>query len=78
MPVVLVYLGFLNAAEMRGRGKPFASASDWEKQVRSHSEKLVPADVWERPQSIGDITFVATIRSRDVPLQPAGAPPGMR
>jgi hypothetical protein len=41
IPVVLVYLGFLNAGEMIDRGQPFASHEDWERLVKAHSQALL-------------------------------------
>lgn len=65
VPVVLVYLGFLRADEMKDQGKPFAQASDWEALVCSHSEPLFPAGVWNREWRIHGQTFVPLIRSVD-------------
>ncbi len=54
IPVVLIYLGFLNAEEMRHCGQPFGSARDWERFVRDHTQGLVPQDVWgKRLQTSG-------------------------
>ena len=36
-PVVLIYLGFLKAEEMRDKGKPFANHLEWERLVKAHS-----------------------------------------
>ena len=49
-PVILVYLGFLGAEEMRKEGEqtPFASHAEWEGLVKAHSEPLFPAEVWDR------------------------------
>jgi hypothetical protein len=48
LPVVLIYLGFLKAAEMIDRGRPFASHEDWERAVKTHSAALFPDEVWGR------------------------------
>jgi hypothetical protein len=42
IPVVLVYLGFLNASEMVDRGDPFANQDSWESLVMAHSSPLFP------------------------------------
>ena len=49
-PVILVYLGFLRAEEMRkGREQtPFDGHAEWEGLVKSHSQPLFPAEVWDR------------------------------
>jgi len=68
VPVVLVYLGFLNACEMRNRGEPFADHSEWERLVRSHSEPLFPPEVWDRQWFCNEQPFVPLIRSIEQPL----------
>jgi hypothetical protein len=47
IPVVLVYLGFLNADEMTDRGIPFKTNADWETCVKDHSKNIVPEGAWE-------------------------------
>ena len=42
VPVVLVYLGFLNASEMTDQGETFRDHVEWERVVRIHSEGVVP------------------------------------
>jgi hypothetical protein len=43
VPVVLVYLGFLNADEMN---RPFADHQAWERCLLAYAESTVPRDVW--------------------------------
>lgn len=73
VPVVLVYLGFLNAEEMGDQGAPLASAGDWLRVVLSHSCGIVPESVWETPTAIGEVTLVAAVREFDLSLGGAGA-----
>lgn len=47
LPVVLIYLGFLNAVEMHDLGRPFAGQDDWESLVRRQSSALFPGSVWD-------------------------------
>ncbi len=65
--VILVYLGFLNAEEMRereGREKrPLTSHAEWECLVKSHSETLFPKEVWDRQWSVYGHLFVPRILS---------------
>ena len=70
IPVVLVYLGFLNASEMQDRGKPLAHAADWESIVKRHSQALFPAEVWGQRWTCGRgrHPFIPLIRSLEVPL----------
>lgn len=63
-PVILIYLGFLEAEEMRcGTQSPFDSHSGWEGLVKSHSRPLFPAEVWDRQWGINGQPFVPRIRS---------------
>ena len=48
VPVVLVYLGFLNATEMNDRGTPFTTHGDWKNLVLEQSSGIVPNEVWDR------------------------------
>ena len=64
-PVILVYLGFLRALEMR-RGRDQASFNchaEWEVLVKAHSETLFPADVWNRQWVIYGQRFVPRVCS---------------
>lgn len=63
VPVVLIYLGFLNAGEMADRGKPFSNAAEWEELVRLHSAPLFATGIWNRTWVINDVPFTPLIRS---------------
>jgi hypothetical protein len=66
VPVILVYLGFLNAREMLS---PFASHNEWERCLREYAEGTVPDRVWrEGPIVIGGTPMKPIIRSADVNL----------
>lgn len=69
VPVVLVYLGFLQASEMTDRGVPFESAAEWERLVWSHSEPLFPRTVWEQRWECGGHALVPLIRTLTVDLK---------
>lgn len=62
IPVVLVYLGFLNADEMPN---PFPSAGAWCDAVREYSNGIVPDGVWESKVMVGDTPIYPIIRSLD-------------
>ena len=47
VPVVLVFLGFLNATEMSDKGHPFCDDADWEACVKAHAKHRVPKGMWE-------------------------------
>jgi hypothetical protein len=67
-PLVLMYLGFLNANEMLDRGQPFRSHEEWERLVLDHSASLFPSDVWGKRWTTNRKPFVPLIRSADQPL----------
>ena len=69
VPVVLIYLGFLNANEMRDKGMPFADHAAWEGLVKSHSEPLFPPEVWGRQWSCNERPFIPLIRSIEQSLR---------
>ncbi len=68
-PVILIYLGFLGAEEMRsGREQsPFDNHAEWEDLVQAQSEPLFPAAVWDcrleiRGQSL--VPRICSIKTR--------------
>ena len=64
VPVVLVYLGFLNATEMSDEGHPFCDHADWEECVKTHAKHRVPEGIWERQwHATNGASLVACIRS---------------
>ncbi|MGO9470494.1 MAG: hypothetical protein ACLQVF_40900 [Isosphaeraceae bacterium] len=70
--VILVYLGFLGAEEMRRPSqRPFANPQQWIDLVQNHSSSLFPEDIWTTPINIHGRTFLPLIRSRDYPLNHA-------
>jgi hypothetical protein len=62
VPVVLVYLGFLGAAEMKDRGEPFADYADWSRIVLEHSQNIVPERAWGRDIKVDGIIAKPLIR----------------
>jgi hypothetical protein len=68
MPVVLVYLGFLNADEMLDRSAPFASDAEWKQLVQAHSTPLFDVDPWEKVWACNGHSLVPLIRSTEQPL----------
>ena len=65
-PVILVYLGFLGAEEMRKEREqnPLNSHAEWEGLVKEHSLPLFPRGVWDRQWIIHGQPFVPRICSR--------------
>ena len=62
IPVILVYLGFLNADEMP---KPFPSADAWSKAVREYSSGIVPDSAWGSKLIVDKTPIYPIIRSLD-------------
>lgn len=70
VPVVLVYLGFLDAKEMTKPGEmPFANAEVWETHVRAHSAQLFPGEVWNRSWDVNGVPLIPLIRSLALPIE---------
>lgn len=66
VPVVLVYLGFLNASEMADVGQPFDSSLSWEKHIRDHSKSIVPESAWGKRLQTGATPMFAVIASLEL------------
>jgi|SRR5690349_4408067 len=64
VPVVLVYLGFLNAHEM---GQPFTSHGAWERCLLAYAEGTAPRAAWNSgPIEVSGTPLVPLIRSVEV------------
>jgi hypothetical protein len=70
VPVVLVYLAFLGADEMKDRGDPIVSPAEWVALVMQHSAPLFPAGVWDRKWAVNGVPFIPLIASVNQPLHP--------
>jgi hypothetical protein len=67
IPVILVYLGFLNVDEMPN---PFKSADDWRKAVLEYAKNIVPEKAWKgEPIPTSGVPFRALIRAVDVKFE---------
>ena len=67
-PVILVYLGFLKAEEMREgkKQRPLSGHTEWEGLVKSHSGPLFPEEVWNQQWSVNGQFFVPRIWSLEM------------
>ncbi|MEJ7594005.1 MAG: hypothetical protein WKF77_20895 [Planctomycetaceae bacterium] len=65
-PVVLVYLGFLNAHEMKPPYKLLRTAEDWHGCVLAKSARTIPAEVWGRTFHVNGTSMTVLIRSAAV------------
>ena len=68
VPVVLIYLGFLRAEEMRDQGLPLADGDQWDRLVRGYSRGIVPDTIWDEPIYVDGTPLHAKIHSLEVPL----------
>jgi len=73
-PVILVYLGFLNAKEMADAGQLIETPAQWDTLVKLHSQPLFPAAVWNHRWTLHGQPFIPLIRSLDWPLEPGIEP----
>lgn len=63
LPVILLYLGYLDAGPMSDRGWPFASSAAWDGAVRDHARGIVPEAAWNTPLPVGGSVLIPLIRS---------------
>ena len=68
VPVVLVYLGCLNAEEMSGR-RILSSHDAWRNCVVSRAGKTIPEAVWDRRFEFNGTPVTVMIRSADVRVE---------
>lgn len=66
IPVVLIYLGFLNASEMKKGDSIFEKPEDWETCLRMHARGIVPDSVWETRIDVNGTPIWLLIRSLDL------------
>jgi hypothetical protein len=66
VPVVLLYLGFLNAREMN---QPFTTYEAWERCLLAYADETVPRHVWNSGSlRVNGAHLIPLIRSADVNL----------
>jgi hypothetical protein len=71
VPVILVYLGFLRAEEMRDQGEPFADSDAWDSFVKTYSQDIVPEAAWHARMMIQNTPLWVLLRSTEVDLPKA-------
>ena len=64
-PVILVYLGFLNAEEMGT--DIFGDHANWASLVKKHSKQLFPEKIWDNKWNVHSQLFVPLIHSCEIP-----------
>ena len=68
-PVVLVYLGFLNAQEMAtGSRSLLNDRKDWERTIKDHCRGIIPEIAWDREITVGDAWVYPMIASTQIDL----------
>lgn len=79
VPVVLVYLGFLNAQDMAKCGPLFRCYADWERALKTHCDDVVDNSCWGKRWDIDGTALIPLIRKDCQPFDPsapdAPAPP---
>ena len=68
VPVVLLYLGFLNAQDMTGEGPVFRSEQDWIRALKARGRHVVDETCWEEWLDFAGVPFIALIRGIDQPF----------
>lgn len=66
VPVVLIYLGFLNSEEMADEGTPFHDALQWKECLLAHAVGIVPEQAWECRLLIDGTPLIPMIRTLDL------------
>jgi hypothetical protein len=62
VPVILVYLGFLNVTDMPGRIL-LKTAEDWKDAMYKHAEGIVPRDAWGKELDVNGTPLIPLVRS---------------
>lgn len=68
IPVVLVYLGFLNAQDMVDGGPLFRSEAEWTSTLKDHCLGAVDEACWGEWVDFDGVPFIALIRGIDQPF----------
>jgi hypothetical protein len=73
IPVILLYLGFLEANDMNkgANGRPQEILKDhqtWKNMVLDHGKRIVPVEVWNSKLNIHGQSFIPLIRSVEIPF----------
>ena len=69
MPTVLVYLGFLDADEMKDQGRLFTNLNDWENCLFRHCNGVVPPCCWNRTFDVDGTPLMFLTRVCTQPLK---------
>ena len=70
VPVVLVYLGFLDAVEMTDKRSPFGSDDDWRDALLEYCREAIDPACWQRTLDVGGTPLLPLMRSDPQPFEP--------
>ena len=70
IPVVLIYLGFLDAEDMAYDGPLFRSEREWEHILKDHSRSFVDEKCWRKRINVHGVPLLPLIRVFDQPFRP--------
>ena len=70
VPVVLVYLGFLDAVEMNDGGCPFQSDGDWRDVMLDCCRDVIDMSCWERTLDVDGTRMLPLMRTLVPPFEP--------
>lgn len=70
VPVVLLYLGFLNAQDMVGDGPLFQSEVEWTSTLQDHCLGVVNGACWGQRVRFNGVPFIALMRGINQPFDP--------
>ena len=70
VPVVLIYLGFLNAEDMVDDGVLFRSKSDWTRTLKHHVRGVADEACWGKHLEVSGTSLRPVIRVIEVPFTP--------
>lgn len=68
IPVVLVYLGFLGAYDMKNDGTLFWTEEDWKQTVYSHAAGMIDESIWGERIETSRSFFWPLVRSLEVKI----------
>lgn len=71
VPIVLVYLGFLRANEMRD---PLPDEQSWDTALCDYARDIVPESVWGSTLLINGVPIYPLVRSLEIPLNSIALP----
>ena len=70
VPVVLLYLGFLNARDMQDDGDLFQSGNDWRHTMLDYCRGVVDESCWEQTLNVEGVPLIPLVRVFEQPFAP--------